>query len=232
MAEAKQSNSNSLLSVRNLARSFRKLEVLKEINFELFPGDRLVLIGPNGAGKTTLLRILTQQLFPTSGSLEFEGKDLRKHAKYCRSQMGYLPASENSFFPRLTGRENLQLFTRLQGASLEQYEKQLEEWKEITVFQNALRARYLYCSSGMKQSLALFRAMVHNPKLLVLDEPLRAFDEASQKIFMDMILKFTSTEGRALLFVSHLQEFQNELANRELRLRDGRIHADTDSFSQ
>ena len=165
-----------LLSIRGLSRSFADQEVVRNLDLDVNPGERLALRGPNGSGKTTILRCITGALLPTAGAVHVAGKPAGSRAAL--RLIGASLSQERSFYLRLTGRENLFFYAQLRhggrrGAALAQV-RALEDELEI----GHISAKRLdRCSTGMLQQMALARALLGTPRVLVLDEPTRSLDE-------------------------------------------------------
>jgi ABC-2 type transport system ATP-binding protein len=172
------------VEVRELSRSYGKVRALDAISLDVNDGELFGIVGPDGAGKTTLFRILTTLLLPDTGSATVLGFDATRDLWDIRSRVGYMPGGF-SLYPDLSVRENLEFFAAVFGTTVEQgHELIAPIYKQIEPFSDR-RADAL--SGGMKQKLALSCALVHRPKLLLLDEPTTGVDAVSRREFWDQL---------------------------------------------
>lgn len=172
------------IEIHNLSKSYGKVHAIKDVSFEVKQGELFGLIGPDGAGKSTLFRLLTTLIAPDSGSASLNGLDIVKDYRSIRSCVGYMPG-RFSLYPDLTVEENLQFFAALFGVTVEKsYELVAPIYRQIEPFRKR-RAGKL--SGGMKQKLALSCALIHHPKVLLLDEPTTGVDAVSRSEFWEML---------------------------------------------
>jgi ABC-2 type transport system ATP-binding protein len=169
LACVSMATTTAVLDVRGLARTFGSRTVLSDIDIHLGAGERLGLSGPNGSGKTTLLRCIAGSLFPTAGTIEIAGHP--SGTIPARGAIGITVAHERAFYQRLSGRLNLLFFASLRGRPRTSTEAVIEE-----LGIDFADVRVDRCSSGMVQQLALARALLGDPRLLLLDEPTRSLD--------------------------------------------------------
>jgi ABC-type multidrug transport system ATPase subunit len=161
------------LTITKLTRAFGKTVVLKDVNLRLEPGERLGVAGANGSGKTTLLRCIAGSLTPTRGAIEVAGHPAGSMP--ARAATGMVTANEKAFYQRLSGRRNLTFYASIRGGSAEARAESLIEELSID-FADQRVDRY---SSGMLQQLSFARALLGDPRLLLLDEPTRSLDSAA-----------------------------------------------------
>jgi ABC-2 type transport system ATP-binding protein len=182
------------------------------------------VIGPNGAGKTTLLEIVATLQLPTSGSATIGGLDLVTHAEGVKRLVGYCPSDSESFYPRLTGRANLEFFAALDGLSPREARSRVEAVLGTIRAAELADARFQQCSAGMKQKLGLARALLADPPILLLDEPTRSLDPGSQRQF-HVLLRHTLADrsGKTILIVTHSLREAERVCDRVALLRDGEI---------
>ncbi len=174
----------SIVKVNNLSKSYGKTEALKDISFEVKPGELFGFIGPDGAGKTTLLRILTSLIIPDKGTAEVLGYDVVKDYRKIRSSVGYMPG-RFSLYQDLSVEENLKFFATIFGTTLEENYNLI---KNIYIYLEPFKKRKAgKLSGGMKQKLALCCALIHKPDLLILDEPTTGVDPVSRDEFWEML---------------------------------------------
>jgi ABC-type multidrug transport system ATPase subunit len=175
---------NSVVEISGISKSYEEVEALKNISFEVEEGELFGLIGPDGAGKTTLFRILTTLLVPDSGEAHVLGMDVVEDYRRIRPLLGYMPG-RFSLYQDLSVEENIQFFASVFGTTLqENYDLVKPIYKQLEPFKNRLAGAL---SGGMKQKLALSCALIHKPKLLILDEPTTGVDAVSRKEFWEML---------------------------------------------
>lgn len=183
--------------INNLKKSYGAVDAVKGVSFEVQPGEIFGLIGPDGAGKTTIIRTLVSLLDPDEGDILFMGKNVSGNTKFIRSNVGYMP-QRFSLYRDLTVEENLRFFGdlfRVPADVQNKLMKKLFTFSKLEPFKNR-RAEAL--SGGMKQKLALSCMLMHEPKVIVLDEPTFGVDPVSRSEFWD-ILKNLAIEGTSVL---------------------------------
>jgi len=199
---------------------------LRGVSLQVKQGEAVALLGANGAGKTTLLRILATLLLPTRGSAALAGHDTVNAPAAVRRQIGYHAGSDLGFYTRLTGRQNLHFFGRLNHLPKEFCADRIAELGERFGLQNSLDRQVRMLSSGTIQRLSLLRALLHQPKILLLDEPTRSLDALAAADFR----RFLKAEvlrgwGTSMLFASHTLQEIEFLADRVAILNEGKLLA-------
>jgi ABC-type multidrug transport system ATPase subunit len=214
--------------VRAFLQPFERatLPALKGISLEVQQGEAVALLGANGAGKSTLLRILATLLLPTGGHALVSGHDTAKDARAVRRHLGYHAGSDQGFYPRLTGRENLLFFGQLNHLARRAAQNRITELAETFHLQDSLDQQVRTLSSGTTQRLSLARALLHKPTVLLLDEPTRSLDAIAAAEFR----RFLATEvlrnlKTSLLFASHTLSEIEQLAHRVAVIDQGRLAA-------
>jgi len=199
-------------------KSYEGEPAVKDISFTVDKGELFGLIGPDGAGKSTLFRILTTVLLPDSGRILFDGRDVVKDYKYVRRNVGYMPG-RFSLYQDLSVRENLEFFATIFNTTIEEnYDLINDIYEQLEPFEER-RAGDL--SGGMKQKLALSCALIHKPKVLVLDEPTFGVDAVSRKEFWEM-LKSLKEKGVTILVSTPYMD-EAELCDRVALIQKGDI---------
>lgn len=200
-----------IVQLSGVDKIFGTQPVLRNIQLELRSKERVLFYGPNGAGKSTLLKILASLSTPTSGTVLFHGT--RDGVVRYRTHMGYLGHS-TLLYPDLTGDENLQFFGALRGIS----EDRCRHWiQKVGLDGGAAARRVRFYSAGMRQRLAIARLLLHDPEVLLLDEPFNALDGPFVQLFTEWI------RDRTVVIVTHQLDLAWPLATRALELRGGRI---------
>jgi len=211
-----------LIKVEGLEKRFSKKEVLKNISFSVGKGEVVGLLGENGAGKTTLLRLLSTLLQPTRGTLHVAGFDTVKEQEQVRKKIGVLFGGETGLYQRLTARENIYYFGRLYHMPAKQIENRLMELAEYFSFVSFLDRKVGEFSRGMMQKVAIARSLIHDPEVILLDEPTTGLDVTSahgvRKLIFDL-----KEQGKTVIFSSHIMEEVERLCNRVIMLHNGNI---------
>jgi heme exporter protein A len=202
------------IAVVDLRRDYGDRPALSGISFSLAAEETLVVLGPNGAGKTTLLRILATLLRPSSGEVEVLGCALPREAWKLRGQVGYL-GHEPLLYRDLTGRENLRFYARLHGIDRERGEARIDELLDAVGMSCRADERVAELSAGMRQRLAICRCVLHEPALLLLDEPDSNLDAGGRELARVLI---GPGNGRTRVVVTHDPERALPDADRILRL--------------
>jgi ABC-type multidrug transport system ATPase subunit len=199
---------------------------LAGISFEVRPGEALALLGANGAGKSTLLRILATLLLPTEGRAQIAGHDAVLDPRAVRRQLGYHAGSDLGFYSRLTGRENLRFFGRLNHLSSAGTAERIALLAKQFHIEEALDRQVRTLSSGTVQRLSLARAVLHQPRVLLLDEPTRSLDAIAASEFRRFLKSEVLRRGdTSLLFASHTLPEVELLADRIAVIDAGRLLA-------
>jgi ABC-2 type transport system ATP-binding protein len=204
-----------------------RLEVLREVSLEVAEGGRTGLLGPNGAGKTTLLRILAATVTPSAGQVRLLSQDGARDARRIRSLVGFMLGDERSFYWRLTARQNLRFFAALQGLAGQASRARIGALSEMLSLQAELDKPFRDLSTGMRQRLALARALLHGPRVLLVDEPTRGLDPgAAQRIRTLLVDTLGKQLHTTVLLATHNLEEARTLCDRVAFLKEGRIVAE------
>ncbi|HET7417483.1 MAG TPA: heme ABC exporter ATP-binding protein CcmA [Solirubrobacterales bacterium] len=207
----------SAISVAGLRRDYGDRPALEGVDFELAAGDSLVVLGPNGAGKTTLLRILATLLRPSGGEVAVLGCSLPDEAWKLRGRIGYL-GHEPLLYRDLSGRENLRFQARLHGVERTAAETRIEELLRAVGMERRADERVAELSAGMRQRLSICRCVLHEPELLLLDEPDSNLDVEGRELARELI---GPGSGRTRVVVTHDPERHQAEADQVLRLGIG-----------
>ena len=200
--------------------SFGNVQALKQINLEVQKGELLGLIGPDGAGKSTLFRIMASLLIPDSGACSMLGYDVVKEYRKVRQIIGYMPG-RFSLYMDLSVEENLNFYARVFGSSVEEnYELIKDVYEQIAPYRKRLAGKL---SGGMKQKLALSCALIHRPKVLILDEPTTGVDAVSRREFWEMLKKIQGEGITTLVSTPYMDEA--EMCDRVALIQKGSLLA-------
>lgn len=207
-----------MIKIKNISKSYGAVKALNNISFEVKPNELFGLIGPDGAGKTTLFRILTTLLLSDEGMAELDGLNTLTHYKQVRNIIGYMPG-KFSLYQDLSVNENLNFFATVFNTSIEQNYDLIEDiYKQIEPFKNRLAGKL---SGGMKQKLALSCALIHKPKVLILDEPTTGVDAVSRMEFWHMLKRLQSKGITIIVSTPYMDEAS--LCDRVALIQDGNI---------
>ncbi len=205
-----------MLIVKNLTKSFNTTKAVDDISFEIKPGKIFGLLGPNGAGKTTTIRTILNIIKPTSGEIIFDGKPIT-YEYY--NLIGYLP-EERGLYRRSKVIDVLSYFASLKNLNKKDALSLADKWLQHLNILNYKEKRVEHLSKGNQQKVQLIAAIIHNPKLLILDEPFTGFDPINQQEVKDLILSFL-TEGKTIILSTHQMDLAEKLCEEILLLDKG-----------
>jgi sodium transport system ATP-binding protein len=217
-----------MLQVENLTKSFRDLRrgqvlAVDSVSFEARPGEIFGLLGPNGAGKTTTMRILCTVLRPTGGTARLAGFDVATQANQVRQHIGFLSAN-TAIYDRMTAWELVEYFGRLYGLEGERLRARMEEVftaLQMNDFRDVLGAKM---STGMRQKVSIARAIVHDPPILIFDEPTLGLDVLVARAVLENIKRLRAM-GKCVVFSTHIMREVEKLCDRVAIISRGRIRA-------
>lgn len=214
---------SSVIEVRNLTKFFADgIRAVDGVTFDAARGEVVGLLGANGAGKTTIAKLLSTVLHPTAGSVRIDGFDAVSSPRAVRARLGVLFGSDVGLYQRLTARENIRYFAALNDLdriASEQRSEELATLLGLHPFMDRLVATY---SSGMKQRTALARAVVHDPPVLILDEPTTALDVGTTLV-VHAYVSLSREQGKTVILSSHDTAELEHLCDRVLTVDAGRI---------
>jgi len=197
---------------------------LRDVSFSVSEGEVLVLLGPNGSGKTTMLKLTSTMLLPDEGSVRVAGFDTARDGGSVRRSIGIAVATERSFFPRLSARENLDFFATLDEVPPSERNRRIDEVLAGTALEEQADTLVMKFSSGMYQRLGIARALVKHPTVLLLDEPTRSLDAGSTAHFWTM-LRSLARQRTTILLATHNFAEAVSIGDRLLLLQKGEILA-------
>jgi ABC-2 type transport system ATP-binding protein len=212
-----------MLEVRNLTKRYSAIPVVDRVSFTIGPGEILGYLGPNGAGKSTTVKMLIGLIEPSEGEIRFQGENVVRDMKAFQRRIGYV-AEEAHLYPHLTGREYLHLAGRLQGLRRNIIEPKTDELLRLLGLwehRHSLLASY---SKGMRQKILLSSALLHDPELLILDEPFSGLDVGAAMVLRSL-LRALAERKKIVLYSSHVLEVVEKVAASVLILREGKVVA-------
>lgn len=210
---------DALITVDRVSKLFGPRWALRNVSFQVAPGEIVALVGPNGAGKTTLLRILATLARPNSGQVLIGKIPLAQHANDARSAIGFV-GHQTFMYDDLTAEENLRFFARLYGVA--EVSQRAHAVARRVGIENRLNDVTRTLSRGLQQRLTLARMLLHDPVVLLLDEPYTGLDKTAADL-LDQIMLEAKQEGRSILFSTHDLERGLAIADRAVVMKAGRL---------
>ena len=206
-----------MLELKNVSKRFGKKTVIRDLNLEIGAGEIICLKGSNGAGKSTLITMMAGVLVPDEGSILYDGKDIFKNKKEYKKKTGYVPQSA-ALYNELSGMENLKYWGGLQGLKGEQLMERIAKVLEFTELPpEDLKKKTSTYSGGMRQRINIAAAILHNPALLLLDEPSAGIDEPSRERLC-RVLRELNSQGTTILYTGHYRDELEDLNGRRIDL--------------
>lgn len=201
-----------MIQCESLTKRFGEFTAVDHVSFEVGNGEVFGLLGPNGAGKTTTMRLLSTLLKPTSGTATVAGHDLLREPQKVRASIGVLP-EDTGLYDRLTPREHLFYYGRLHRMPEDVLRKRGDELLDIMELKDRANTKVGDFSKGMKQKVALLRAFIHDPPVLLLDEPTAGLDVMSARSIQGFVERFRK-EGKAIMISTHNMTEAQKLCDR------------------
>lgn len=218
-----------MLEARHLVKRFFGVTAVNDVSFVVRPGEVVGYLGPNGSGKTTTARMLTGLTDPTTGAVLCEGRDIREDSVAYRRRLGYVP-EEPHLYPFLSGREYLELVGRLRELPSSILDRKIATLLELFGLTGAVEQGISSYSKGMKQKVLIAAALLHDPDVLIFDEPDSGLDVTTTLVLRHLV-RILAARGKAVLYSSHILDVVEKLSTRVIVLHRGRLVAD-DSVSQ
>lgn len=212
-----------ILEIQRLTKRFNGLPAVDDVSFAIRPGEILGYVGPNGAGKSTTFKMIIGLLEPSEGRIVYDGRSVLDDLPGFQRRLGYVPEEPN-LYPFLSGREYLQLAGRLRGISRAALDRKIEGFLTLFSLWDDRDCPVSSYSKGMRQKILISAALLDNPDVLILDEPLSGLD-ASTMIAVRELLQGLAAQGRTILYSSHVLDVMEKVCARVLILRKGRVLA-------
>src|SRR5512137_1847706 len=215
---------NSIIKVENIERTFGSTTAIDGISFSVEEGEVFGVLGPNGSGKTTLVRLLNGVLAPTSGKAFLFGKDVTIDGAYVRARTGVLTETP-SLYERLSARKNLSFFSRFYGIPDAEIPQRIEKILSLLNLADRGDEAVGGFSKGMKQRLAIARALIHDPQVIFLDEPTSGLDPEVSRQVDGIIRELAADKGKTIFLCTHNLAEASSLCSRVAMINTGRILA-------
>lgn len=216
-----------MIKFKNATKKFGELTAVNNLNLEIKSGEFFGFLGPNGVGKTTTIKMITGLYSPTSGKIFINGIDIQKNPVEAKMLIGYVP-DEPFLYDKLTGIEYLYFSGGLYNLDKSTLKNRIDEMIELFELGNWIYKLTEEFSRGMRQRIAIASALLHNPKVIVIDEPIVGLDPVSANI-VKKILRQKANEGSAIFMSTHLLSIAEELCDRIAIIKDGNIIFESDS---
>jgi ABC-2 type transport system ATP-binding protein len=213
-----------MLATRGLTKQFGGLTVVRDVSFAIARGEILGYLGPNGSGKSTTIKMIVGLLEPTRGEILVDGRNVADDPVAFKTRLGYVP-EEPHLYTHLTASEYLSLVGRLRGLDADRVARKAQELMRLFGLHDARYATMSAYSKGMRQRVLLAAALLHDPDLLVLDEPFSGLDVSADVLFRTF-LQALAAQGRAILFSSHRLDVVEKVCRRVVILHRGQVVAD------
>ncbi|MBV9072455.1 MAG: ABC transporter ATP-binding protein [Acidobacteria bacterium] len=212
-----------MLEARKLTKRYAAIPVVQNVSFTIHPGEILGYLGPNGSGKSTTVKMITGLIEPSEGELWFRGESVLKNRLWFSKQFGYVP-EEPHLYTHLTGREYLQLVGRLRSMEKSALERKIDSLLDLFGLADFRDTQMSFYSKGMRQKVLLSAALLHDPPVLILDEPFSGLDVTAALVFRTL-LQALAAEGKMILYSSHVLEVVEKVCSEVLILHRGCVVA-------
>ena len=214
---------SEIINVQNLSKQFGDIKAVNNLSFAVEKGEIYGFLGQNGAGKSTTIRMLLTLIAPTEGKIEILGMDLRKHRKEILTQTGAI-IEKPDLYKYLTAMENLRLFAAMSGVKI--HDKKYAEQLDLVGLKERMHSKVKTYSQGMKQRLGLAIALIHDPQLIILDEPTNGLDPQGIADVRNLILHLSRDLGKTIFVSSHLLSEIEQIADSMLIIDKGKKMAE------
>jgi sodium transport system ATP-binding protein len=215
-----------MIEIKDVTKQFKDKKVfvtaLKHVSFNVDKGQVVGLLGENGAGKTTLLRTIATLLTQTEGTVTVAGYDTIKSPNEIKKRIGVLFGGETGLYDRLTARENLEYFASLYGLSKHETKVRIDELARMFGMRDYLNRKVGGFSKGMRQKVAIARTLVHNPEIILFDEPTTGLDITSSNVFRQLVHQL-KRDGKTIIFSSHIMEEVSMLCDSVAMMHKGEL---------
>lgn len=209
-----------MLKLNNVSKNFKKTTVVNNLSFSVNNGEIVGLLGENGAGKTTTLRMISTMLEISQGEIKVNDIDVKSYPEKVRKEIGILFGGDVGLYDRLSGRENIRYFANLYGMSKKEADERIDILAKSFEMEDYINKPVGKYSRGMKQKISIARSIVHNPSIMLFDEPTTGLDVSAARIVQDFILQ-CKKENKVILFSSHSMKEVEKLCDRVIIINKG-----------
>jgi ABC-2 type transport system ATP-binding protein len=216
--------SRPLLQVEDVTRRYGSLTAVSHVSFTARPGEIIGYLGPNGSGKSTTVKMLVGLMPPSAGRILFKGVDIQEQLVHYKARIGYVP-EEAHVYTHLTGPEYLRMTGRLRGLPAARLERKIDDFLRLFGLDAEYHTPLSAYSKGMRQKILLSAALLHNPDVLVLDEPMSGLDVGTA-LMLRAAIGGLASDGRLVFYTSHELETVEKISSRVIILREGAVVAD------
>lgn len=213
-----------MLELKHVSKSFMSFPVVKDVSFTVKPGEVLGYLGANGAGKSTTIKMLAGLLVPSRGEILFEGLNIRSDPHAFKSRLGYVP-EQSEIYPHLSASDYLHMVGRLRGIGEGSLQGRVRAFLRIFDLEQEMDGPIASFSKGMRQKVLLASALLHDPEILLLDEPLSGLDVTTGLIVRDLIRRLAAA-GKIVIYSSHVLEVTEKICTKVIILHKGEVVAD------
>ncbi|SDC20593.1 ABC-2 type transport system ATP-binding protein [Pelagirhabdus alkalitolerans] len=213
-----------MLHVEGLSKSFKTTQAVDNVSLNLQPGESVGLLGPNGAGKSTTISMMSTLLAPSSGKVLYKGQDVLKKPEKIRKDLGVVP-QEIALYEELTAYENMKFFGRVYGLKGKALENKVDQVLDMVGLLERKKERIKNYSGGMKRRINIAVSLIHEPDILIMDEPTVGIDPQSRRYILDMVRRLNREENMTVLYTSHYMEEVEALCDRIYVMDHGQIIA-------
>ena len=217
-------SNDGVLEVRHVTKRYGAITAVRHISFEVRPAEVLGYLGPNGSGKSTTVKMLAGLMPPTLGTILFEGRDIQDDLLGYKAQVGYVP-EEAHVYTYLTAPEYLRLCGRLRGLAPGPLETKIDRFLRVLSLDTDRHAALSSFSKGMRQKVLLAAALLHDPRVVILDEPVSGLD-VSTALVLRTVVRALAADNRIIFYSSHELDTVEKISTRVVILRSGEIVAD------
>lgn len=216
-------NSEKIIEIKNLNKHFKEIKAVDSLNLNVLKGDVFGFLGPNGAGKSTTIRMLLSLIGPNSGTIKIFGKSLNQHRIEILKNVGAI-VEKPDFYKNLTAFKNLEILGRISGRTITK--KRIMEILDIVSLEKRAFSKVKTYSHGMKQRLGIAQALLHDPELIILDEPTTGLDPQGMKEIRDLILQLSRERKKTIFLSSHILSEVELVANRLIIINKGKTRVE------
>jgi ABC-type multidrug transport system ATPase subunit len=209
---------NIVIEISGLTKRFKEVRAVNEVDFKVHRGDVFGFLGPNGAGKSTTIRMMLSLISPTAGTIKIFGKSLNENRKEILTNIGAI-VEKPDFYLYLSAIKNLEILAKISGKEITH--KRIVELLELVGLKDRAKSKVKTFSHGMKQRLGIAQALLHDPELIVLDEPTTGLDPQGVKEIRDLIIHLSKEENKTIFLSSHILSEIELVANRMLIINKG-----------